>query len=114
MLGDPEPRFGSVQHCSGKAGTRAGPWLAGAPLLRLSLGREGVCWVSAPQDKQQDPNAPLFSRLGKARRCCTQPGACAGVQNFLPIRTAPLSETLVDPVWVRRVDTAKAAVNMGQ
>ena len=69
----------------------------------------GSAEVSVPQDKREDPNTPLFGRRGVARRCCTQPGTSAGVQNFLPIGAASLSEALAEPGWVRWADMAKAA-----
>lgn len=84
--GNPKPRFDSIHPALQWESRSQGRTLAGrGTSAEVSLGREGVCWVSAPQDKQQDPNAPLFSRRGTVRRCYTQPGACAGVQNFLPL-----------------------------
>lgn len=42
------------------------PSRTSAPVVRLSLGRDGVCRVSAPQDKQHDPNAPIL-KMGHSK-----------------------------------------------
>lgn len=109
--GDPEPRFGSVRHHRGKAGAGAG---GGTSAEAFPGQGGGFCWVLTPRDKPQDTNAPPFGRWGRVRRCCVQASASAGVQKILPVGRAPLSEPLVDPLWVRRVNVARARVNTGQ
>lgn len=73
----------------------------------------GLLGLRTPE-QATGPQCPPFGRWGTVRSFCTQPSTSAGVQNFLPIGTASLSEMLVDPLWVRCVNVAKAAVNMGQ
>lgn len=65
-------------------------WLHPEPVARLSLGTDGLCGVSAPQDKQHNPNAPNF-------KDGAWQGAAASSQALVlryKISSVPLSKTL--------------------
>lgn len=75
-------------------------------MVRISLGREGVCRVSAPQDKQHDPNVPRF------KDGAWQDAAVSSLALVLryKISSVPFSKTLVGPAWIRWVDVENGTI----